>query len=110
MFAVFRISKGTNEGRTFSLMEGHELVIGRGDDAGAKLVDNNVAEKQCKAEMKQGEVILSVLDKSRNTVVNGQPAQATQTLNEGDVLQVGSTLLTFEFSRLDEQATLMMDE
>jgi len=95
---------GPDQGRTFSLVEGPPLMIGRGRNLEGMLSDPHMGRVHCQIQLQGDRVLLSDGGSTGGTQVNG--ARVTQhELQAGDVIQIGNTKLTFQWSEADEQTT-----
>ncbi len=84
------------DGRTYPLQMG-STVIGRGDQANLRLPDVGISRRHARLDFDGSQVVLTDLGSTNGTMVNGQRVSAVA-LNGGDVVQLGTTTLTF---RLD---------
>jgi len=83
----------SNDGRTYPLSVG-STVIGRGDQANLRLPDVGISRRHARLDFDGGQVVLTDLDSTNGTSVNGQRVSAVA-LNPGDMIQIGTTTLTF---------------
>ena len=102
--AITRIM-GPGVGETFPVPTAGEqgLVIGRGENATARVDDLSVSRQHCRIWSQDGTIVLTDLESRNGTIVNGK-AVVQVVLNEGDKIQVG-TGTVFRYSlndRLDE--------
>jgi hypothetical protein len=86
----------SNDGRAYPLSMG-PTVIGRGDQANLRLPDVGISRRHARLDFDGNQVVLTDLGSTNGTMVNGQRVSAV-VLNPGDVVQLGTTTLTF---RLD---------
>ena len=86
----------SNDGRAYPLSIG-STVIGRGDQANLRLPDVGISRRHARLDFDGSQVVLTDLGSTNGTMVNGQRVSAVA-LNGGDVVQLGTTTLTF---RLD---------
>jgi hypothetical protein len=86
----------TADGRSYPLQVG-STVIGRGDQATLRLPDVGISRRHARIDFDGNQVVLTDLGSTNGTMVNGQRVSAVA-LNPGDMIQVGTTTLTF---RLD---------
>jgi predicted component of type VI protein secretion system len=75
------------------------VTIGREDDNDIQLNDDRVSRFHAKLQMDGGKVILTDLDSTNGTRVNGHPVQM-RVLQTGDVLSIGRCLLQIGDVRL----------
>ncbi len=90
---ALRILEGPDKGRTFDLSEG-TAVIGRSSDQIA-LTDGNASRTHAQIQTVQDQCILSDLDSSNGTFLNGARVDAPTTLKPGDRIRIGGTLIVF---------------
>jgi hypothetical protein len=83
----------SNDGRTYPLSIG-STVIGRGDQANLRLPDVGISRRHARIDFDGGQVVLTDLGSTNGTSVNGQRVSAVA-LNPGDMIQLGTTTLTF---------------
>ncbi len=81
------------DGRTYPLAIG-STVIGRGDQANLRLPDVGISRRHARLDFDGGQVVLTDLGSTNGTMVNGQRISAVA-LNPGDMIQIGTTTLTF---------------
>ena len=80
-------------GRIFALIE-TPFTIGREEDNSIQLNDERVSRFHLKVQEDDGRVILTDLDSTNGTRVNGAPAQL-RVLQFGDLISVGRCLLVY---------------
>lgn len=83
----------SSDGRTYPLSIG-STVIGRGDQANLRLPDVGISRRHARIDFDGGQVVLTDLGSTNGTTVNGQRVSAVA-LNPGDMIQLGTTTLTF---------------
>ena len=83
----------SSDGRTYPLSIG-STVIGRGDQANLRLPDVGISRRHARLDFDGGQVVLTDLGSTNGTMVNGQRVSAVA-LNPGDMIQLGTTTLTF---------------
>jgi Protein of unknown function (DUF3662)/Inner membrane component of T3SS, cytoplasmic domain len=83
----------SNDGRTYPLSVG-STVIGRGDQANLRLPDVGISRRHARIDFDGGQIVLTDLGSTNGTSVNGQRVSAVA-LNPGDMIQLGTTTLTF---------------
>jgi hypothetical protein len=86
----------SGDGRSYPLSIG-STVIGRGDQANMRLPDVGISRRHARLDFDGAQVVLTDLGSTNGTMVNGQRVSAVA-LNPGDMIQLGTTTLTF---RLD---------
>lgn len=108
MIGILRVTAGPDAGRIFSVVEGFSLVLGRGDDTESRLRDPQVSRKHCRVQLKSGKAVVADNGSSTGTLVNG--ARVTEReIKPGDVLRIGETEFSFEWSNIDEKSTEGLD-
>jgi hypothetical protein len=83
----------SGDGRTYPLQMG-STVIGRGDQANLRLPDVGISRRHARLDYDGNQVVLTDLGSTNGTMVNGQRVSAVA-LNPGDMIQLGTTTLTF---------------
>jgi hypothetical protein len=83
----------SGDGRSYPLSIG-STVIGRGDQANLRLPDVGISRRHARMDFDGAQVVLTDLGSTNGTMVNGQRISAVG-LNPGDVIQLGTTTLTF---------------
>ncbi len=82
-----------SDGRTSPLAIG-SIVIGRGEQATLRLPDVGISRRHARIDFDGAQAVLTDLGSTNGTMVNGQRISAIA-LNPGDLIQVGTTTLTF---------------
>jgi hypothetical protein len=83
----------SGDGRTYPLAIG-STVIGRGDQATLRLPDVGISRRHARIDYDGTQVVLTDLGSTNGSMVNGQRVSAVA-LNPGDMVQIGTTTLTF---------------
>ncbi len=83
-----------NDGRQYPLAPGSSTIIGRGEQAQLRLADVGISRRHARLDFDGNQVVLTDLGSTNGTTVNGQRISAVA-LNQGDVIQLGTTSLTF---------------
>lgn len=90
---TFQVLEGVDKGRAF-----HELpipvTIGREEGNMLRLNDERVSRYHAKVQQEDGDVILTDLDSTNGTRVNGMPIQIRR-LRIGDQISLGRSMLLF---------------
>jgi hypothetical protein len=86
----------SSDGRQFAVAIG-STVIGRGEGAQVRLADVGISRQHARLDYDGNRMVLTDLGSTNGTTVNGNRITATA-LQHGDVVQLGTTTLTF---RLD---------
>ncbi|KFD42068.1 hypothetical protein HY02_06725 [Peptococcaceae bacterium SCADC1_2_3] len=89
------LNTGTAVGKTFYLKTS-PMIIGRHDSCDIILNDHSVSRHQAKIEYQQGKYILTDLESTNGTFVNGKKI-TTHPLKAGDTIKAGTSLLLFNF-------------
>jgi serine/threonine protein kinase len=90
MYAYLRVVSGPDQGRTFNLIEGTTLSIGRGEKTDTRLTDGAVARLHCELQCTGGEFLLVDRDSIGGTLVGGQKIEE-HALKHGEELEIGKT-------------------
>ena len=98
MDGQLQIVGGPNQGGAIPFAEGQVIRIGRGAGADAQLTDPYVSRSHCQIEIKGGRMTLTDLGSSRGTVVNGLKIEGQHVVKPGDVITIGATKLTEDFT------------
>jgi pSer/pThr/pTyr-binding forkhead associated (FHA) protein len=95
MATQLRVLSGRDSGRLFNLVEGKPLRIGRDMGTDTRLKDPQVAMLHCQVVATSGRVVLTDLNSSGGTFVEGQRVREHD-LKPGDVFRVGDTRIRRE--------------
>jgi pSer/pThr/pTyr-binding forkhead associated (FHA) protein len=109
MLGLLQVTHGPDKGRTFSLPRGQKIVIGRGPQAQAGLTDPQVSRFHCQIQVQGDKVLLYDSGNAAGTWVNGERITQHE-LQPGDVISIGETQLSFQWSDVDEQRTEPFEE
>jgi hypothetical protein len=90
---TIRVLEGLERGRVFMNLK-TPVAIGREDENDIQLNDERVSRFHAKLQEDGGRVILTDLDSTNGTRVNGHPVQM-RVLQDGDLLAIGRCLLLF---------------
>lgn len=90
---TFQVLEGINKGRIFRELS-TPLTIGREEGNALRLDDERVSRFHAKVQFDNGEIILTDLESTNGTKVNGNVVQIRR-LRPGDRIGVGRTLLLF---------------
>jgi pSer/pThr/pTyr-binding forkhead associated (FHA) protein len=90
---TIRVLEGMERGRVYS-RSALPMSIGREEDNTIQLNDDRISRFHAKLQDHSGRVILTDLDSTNGTRVNGHPIQM-RVLQPGDVIAVGRCLLLF---------------
>ena len=96
MKGAFRVVSGPDAGRTFPLVVGHRLQIGRGQATQTRLRDPSVSRVHCVAEFTGDKVTLTDSGSATGTLVNGC-AIGRHELQPGDLIRIGDTEISFQW-------------
>lgn len=96
---TIRVLEGLERGRIFAHLP-TPVSIGREDDNDIQLNDDRVSRFHAKLQVDSGKVILTDLDSTNGTRVNGHPIQM-RVLQAGDVLSIGRCMLVVGDVRVD---------
>jgi serine/threonine protein kinase len=95
MSLQLNVISGPDAGRAFTLQEGADLMLGRGQHSFYRLNDPRVSRSHCQLVLKGDQVTVVCNGGSGGTKVNGTAVQERQ-LKLGDVIQVGDTQLRLQ--------------
>ena len=90
---TLQVLEGLERGTTFSDLD-TPVTIGREEDNTVRLNDERVSRFHAKVQEDGGRVILTDLDSTNGTRVNGRPV-AARVLRPGDQIALGRCLLTY---------------
>ncbi len=90
-----RVCTGLEEGEVYPLFENREITIGRSPTNNIFVRDKNVSRVHCQIVVTEDGPILTDLQSTNGTYVNGERA-TEQPLHVGDEVRVGTTLLRVE--------------
>ena len=90
---TFQVVEGIDKGRVFREMP-IPVTIGREEGNMVRLNDERVSRFHCKIQLDHGDVILTDLDSTNGTRVNGMPIQIRR-LKPGDQISMGRSILLF---------------
>ena len=90
---TFLVLEGVDKGRVFRDLT-IPVTIGREEGNGLRLNDERVSRYHAKVQMEDGDVILTDLDSTNGTRVNGSAIQIRR-LHPGDQLSIGRSMLLF---------------
>ena len=90
---TFQVLEGMERGRILSALQ-TPLTIGREEDNGVQLNDERVSRFHAKIQEDGGQVILTDLESTNGTRVNGHPVQM-HVLRIGDQISIGRCLLLY---------------
>lgn len=94
---------GADVGRSFALAETHAL-LGRGLEAHVRLRDLAVSRHHARIRQHEGVFLLEDEDSPNGVYLNGQRVQGAQALQEGDVIELGRTVLRFQAPASEPEA------
>jgi hypothetical protein len=92
---VLKVTKGLGMGRSFELQTGSTTSIGRARANDIALEDVAVSSEHCRVRQEDGRFVVHDLKSTNGTFVNDRRV-TRHPLEDGDVLQVGETWLTFK--------------
>lgn len=95
------ISEGPDKGRSFDLVEGETLIVGRGSASDTQINDPQVSRVHCHLYVDAENAVVLDQGSAAGTTVNGQPISQHQ-LQPGDVIQLGETQLCYQIRNEDD--------
>lgn len=90
---------GTNDQVRLSLAL---TTIGRSEQSVLEMLDPKLSRFHCEIERYADGYRVRDCNSRNGTLVNGEPVRGAQLLNEGDVIKIGRTLMTFRRTRPEE--------
>ncbi len=105
MTPQLHITSGLDKGRSFPLVVGETLQVGRSQATATRLTDPTISRVHCEIEW-DGNRTLVINISSSGTLINGQTI-AQQELKPGDVLRVGNTEMAIRFPNDQEASTVV---
>lgn len=102
--ATILVMNGRNEGEWYTIPQAKPLVVGRDDTLIAELLDVCVSRRhlEVRYDAKDGCYYAVDLQSRNGVMVNGEKVRAFRALLEGDVIQIGHTLLIFTLRDFDD--------
>lgn len=97
---------GPDQGRSFTLLDGQTLRIGRAQATETRLNDPQVSRVHCRLEVDGGVFRLVDQDGASGTHVNGRKVERHE-LGPGDVVTIGGTQLRLQLDPGRESTTVM---
>jgi hypothetical protein len=94
---------GLDLGRTFPLADG-VTCLGRGDQADLRIRDRHASRRHARLSRQERAIFVEDLGSPNGVLVNGQRIRGTHPLADGDVLELGTTLLRFRAPTLEPAA------
>ncbi len=108
MLGHLQVIEGPDQGRSFPLEDGQTLVIGRGQNTGTQLKDLQISRVHCEIQAMAGVFLLHDNGSAAGTAVNGRKVTEA-TLEDGDVIALGSTRLKLVAAGTHDQSTQVMN-
>ena len=105
MAARIVIIAGPDRGRSFVLVPGVRMQVGRSQTSDTKLDDPTVSRLHCEITY-DGKAAVLVNHSRSGTLVNGTPT-TEQELHHGDVIHTGATQFRFQVVAMEESDTLL---
>lgn len=95
--ATLLVINGANRGIRFDIVSAQETVIGRSVGCSVRLDDSEVSRQHARITHNGQDFVLKDLNSANGTKVNGR-AVIERVLCNGDSLQIGSNVITFQLS------------
>jgi len=92
---AIRVRTGLEEGELYPLFENREITIGRNPTNNIFIRDKNVSREHCQIVVTQASCILTDLQSTNGTFVNGETVSECE-LKASDEIRIGTTLLQLE--------------
>ncbi len=99
------VVEGQDAGRTFSIEDGNQITIGRGEKSDTRLDDATVSRVHCEIGRHGDIVTIKDLGSSSGTIVNGSKIDQAE-LTPGSLIQIGDSLLRLTLPRVDGETTM----
>jgi len=99
-----RVCTGLEEGEIYPLFDNREITLGRSPTNNIFIRDKNVSRVHCQIVVTEKGCILTDLQSTNGTFVNGEQAAECE-LSVGDEIRIGTTLLRLELMG-EEGATI----
>ncbi len=90
------VREGSSAGSEHPVEE--NLTLGREHDVDLVLEDTGISRRHAAVQMQDGEAVVQDLGSSNGTFVNGERVRGARRLGEGDLIQLGDTVLEVRFS------------
>ncbi len=87
------VQSGAEPGRTYDLDAGNKLSVGRQSSNQIVVSDEQVSRRHAEIQLEPDGVVVTDLNSSNGTFVNGTRISSVIILKPGDTLQVGTTVL-----------------
>lgn len=97
MIDLFVSYRDENSEEQRLLIEGEKCVIGRHSQNDISIRDSRLSRRHLKIERFADVFVVTDLDSSNGTRLNGRPLEEPATLSDGDTLDLGGVELTVEF-------------
>lgn len=106
MQAYLRVTSGPDAGRTFDLIEGIPMVIGRGEKSNTRLTDGTVSRLHCELRWQGINFTLIDLESVGGTFVDGRKIKE-HSLKHDEEFQIGGTRLRLHTTGIPDAQTLI---
>ncbi|MBN2145027.1 MAG: FHA domain-containing protein [Candidatus Aureabacteria bacterium] len=101
------ILEGSDQGKIFILRT--KNIIGRYNDCSLVINDKKISSKHCKIEkINRTEFSITDLNSSNGTFVNGFKLTQSRTLQYGDIILIGETLMVYQTLQNSQTNTTMI--
>lgn len=94
--AELQVIKGNDAGKVFSLIEKPMSVMGRGIATDITVWDIRASRIHCRIDGRDERYVISDMNSSNGTYVNGIKLKKPHTLKAGDTIKIGSSVLQFD--------------
>ena len=88
MTPKLKVLHGKNAGHEIRL-KGSKFIIGRGEECQLRPKSDAISRQHCEFEIDGSQVAVKDLGSKNGTLVNGTRIEGSQSLNEGDEIQIG---------------------
>ena len=93
MIVTLLVTRGADGGKTFRLLDGDTKVIGRSARSDIILQDVGISRQHCRVRVSESGVSIRDMNSKNGTAVNGQRIRSETVLTDGDLIEVGRSLL-----------------
>ena len=88
MRVKLKVLKGSKAGTVWPV-NGHQLLIGRGEDCDLRPRNDNISRRHCVIRVTDSQILVQDLGSKNGTFINGERIASEQGLKAGDTISVG---------------------
>ena len=100
MIAALLVTKGEDSGKSFRLVDGETQVLGRSSRTDIIIQDVGISRQHCTVRLSGGELTVRDLNSKNGTVVNGLRIRGETPLRNGDLIELGRSVLKVEIQHM----------